>query len=224
MEYAEDDMLMLSGIQHYAFCPRQWALIHIEQQWNENLLTTEGHIMHQHVDDPFYRQKMGEHICLRSVSLASKELGLYGISDIVELHPTDDCKNAITHPSYPGFWMPYPIEYKHGKPKRDNIDDVQLMAQAMCLEEQYGIHISHGAIFYGMIRRRIEVEFTEELRSAVVAYAKAMHELFSLRVIPKADVHPYCRNCSLKDICMPETANFGSASKYLKNNLYEETT
>lgn len=139
MPYTEDDMLMLSGIQHYAFCPRQWALIHIEQQWSENLLTMEGQIMHQHVDDPFYRQKMGDHICLRAVSLASKELGLYGVSDIVELHPSEEEIDSITHPKYPGRWMPFPVEYKHGRPKHDDVDIVQLVAQAMCLEELYAI-------------------------------------------------------------------------------------
>ncbi|MDO4212471.1 MAG: CRISPR-associated protein Cas4 [Bacteroidales bacterium] len=224
MPYAEDDMLMLSGIQHYAFCPRQWALIHIDQQWGDNLLTTEGHIMHQHVDDPFYRQKMGDHICLRSVSLASKELGLYGISDMVELHPVDSPENAITHPQYPGHWMPYPVEYKHGKPKRDDVDVVQLAAQAMCLEEQYGIRIPEGAIFYGEIRRRTEVTFTDELRSAVRAYAAAMHEIFERGVVPSAEPKPYCRSCSLKDICMPETAQRSSASNYLKQHLYAETS
>lgn len=224
MPYAEDDMLMLSGIQHYAFCPRQWALIHIEQQWNENLLTTEGHIMHQHVDDPFYRKKMGDHICLRSVSLASRELGLYGISDMIELHPTTECSTAITHPSYPGYWIPYPVEYKHGKPKRDDIDLVQLTAQAMCLEEQYGITISSGAIFYGEIRRRVGVEFTEELRFAVRTYAASMHDIFENGKIPLAALRPYCKSCSLKDICMPETATCESASQYLRCNLYEETS
>ena len=224
MPYAEDDMLMLSGIQHYAFCPRQWALIHINQQWGDNLLTVEGHIMHQHVDDPFYRQKVGEYVCLRSVSLASRELGLYGISDIVELHPVDTSVNAITHPLYPGRWIPYPVEYKHGKPKRDDIDLVQLTAQAMCLEEQYGIHISQGAIFYGETRRRVEVEFTDELRSSVRTYADGMHEIYNLFIVPTAEVRPYCRSCSLKDICMPETAHRNSASNYLKQHLYAETT
>ena len=224
MPYTEDDMLMLSGIQHYAFCPRQWALIHIEQVWSDNLLTTEGHIMHQHVDDPFYRQKMGEHICLRSVSLASAELGLYGISDIVELHPTDSPENAITHPQYPGFWIPYLVEYKHGRPKRDDIDLVQLTAQAMCLEEQYGIHIPEGAIFYGVTRRRIEVAFSDELRSTVRTYAAAMHEVFNEGIVPPSDEQPYCRSCSLKDICMPETAHRSSASNYLKRHLYAETS
>lgn len=224
MPYTEDDMLMLSGIQHFAFCPRQWALIHIEQQWDENILTTEGHIMHRHVDDPFYRQKMGNQICLRSVSIASKELGLYGISDIIELHPSVSAHNAITHPSYSGYWIPYPIEYKHGKPKRDNIDLVQLTAQAMCLEEQYGIRISQGAIFYGEIRRRVEYEFSDELRSEVRAYAEAMHEVFNSGKTPLGDFRPCCKKCSLKEICMPETINGMSVRNYLKRNLYEETT
>lgn len=222
MAYSEDDMLMLSGIQHYAFCPRQWALIHIEQTWKDNLLTTEGHIMHQNVDDPFYRQKVGDCICLRSVSIASKELGLYGISDIIELHPAADADNAITHPRYPGYWHPYPIEYKHGKPKRDEVDIVQLTAQAMCLEEQYGISITSGAIFYGEIRRRLEVEFTDEYRSLVKEYAYGMHTMFSAATVPEATAKPCCKSCSLHDICMPDTATKNCASNYLKTNLYEK--
>ena len=224
MPYAEEDMLMLSGIQHFAFCPRQWALIHIEQQWGENRLTTEGHIMHRHVDDPFYRQKMGEHICLRAVNLASAELGLYGISDIVELQPTDDLTNSITHPQYTGNWLPYPVEYKHGKPKPNDIDLVQLTAQAMCLEEQYEIHIPQGSIYYGEIRRRTEVKFTDDLRSAVRSYVSAMHDMFNHSIVPSAEEKPYCRNCSLKDICMPGTANRTSASTYLIQQLYAETS
>ena len=131
MMYGDDDMLMLSGIQHYRFCPRQWALIHIEQLWDDNRLTMEGILMHKHVDDPFYRQKCGEYIALRAVNVASHELGLYGVTDVVELHPSDDAANSIKHPKYPGLWQPYPVEYKHGKPKRDEIDEVQLAAQVM---------------------------------------------------------------------------------------------
>lgn len=224
MPYAEDDMLMLSGIQHYAFCPRQWALIHIEQQWNENLLTVEGQIMHQHVDDPFYRQKMRNHICLRAVSLASKELGLYGISDIVELHPAESEEDTITHPSYPGRWVPFPVEYKHGKPKHNEVDIVQLVAQAMCLEEMYGICIHKGAIYYGQTRHRLDVDITNDSRETVRAYAQSMHEVFRSGKTPPADKHPYCRSCSLKDICMPDFAFRESASCYLKKNLYEKTT
>lgn len=224
MQYEEDDMLMLSGIQHFAFCPRQWALIHIEQQWEENRLTIEGEIMHQHVDDPFYRQKMGHVICLRSVSIASKQLGLYGLSDIIELHPTDIHDNAILHPKYSGYWLPYPIEYKHGKPKENNVDAVQLTAQAMCLEEQYGIHIAEGALYYGEIRSREVVEFTEELRDEVMQLAKSMHEVFESQQLPKAHKQPHCKSCSLKDVCLPKASEKQLASDYLKVNLYEETT
>ncbi len=221
--YAEEDMLMLSGIQHYAFCPRQWALIHIEQQWEENRLTAEGQIMHKHVDDPYYRQKMGSNICLRSVNIASKELGLYGLTDVVELHRSYETTNAITHPKYSGFWIPYPVEYKHGKPKFDNIDVVQLTAQAMCMEEQYNIRIFKGALFYGETRRREEICFTEELRSIVKNYAEGMHNIYKSQRTPVAEYQPYCKSCSLKEICMPKTAN-QSASHYLKQYLYEETS
>lgn len=224
MQYEEDDMLMLSGIQHFAFCPRQWALIHIDQQWDENRLTIEGEIMHQHVDDPFYRQKLGSNICLRSVSIASKQLGLYGLSDVIELHPTDSPVNAILHPKYPGYWLPYPIEYKHGRPKSDNIDAVQLAAQGMCIEEQYGIRIPEGAIFYGEVRNREIVEFSDVLRSEVVRLAGNMHELFSQRKLPKAEKRPHCKNCSIKDICLPKLAEKRRALDYLKTHLYEETT
>jgi len=224
MQYEEDDMLMLSGIQHFAFCPRQWALIHIEQQWEENRLTIEGEFLHQHVDDPFYRQKMGSTICLRSVSIASKQLGLYGLSDVIELHPTDFPDNAILHPKYPGYWLPYPIEYKHGKPKENNVDAVQLTAQAMCLEEQYGIHISEGALYYGEIRKREVVEFTKELRDEVMQLAKSMHEVFDSQRLPKAAKQPHCKSCSLRDVCLPKVSEKQLASEYLKVNLYEETT
>lgn len=131
MKYDDDHMLMLSGIQHYMFCPRQWALIHIEQQWEENRLTAEGQLLHQNVDDPSYRQKNGDVITLRAVTIASHSLGLYGVTDAVELLPSDNAKDAITHPRYPGFWKPYPIEYKRGRPKTDERDKVQLAAQAM---------------------------------------------------------------------------------------------
>ena len=222
--YTEDDMLMLSGIQHFAFCPRQWALIDIDQQWDDNRLTIEGEILHKHVDDPFYRQKMGDVICLRTVSIASKELGLYGYSDIVELYPSDSSENAITHPNYPGYWLPYPVEYKHGKPKPDYTEAVQLCAQAICLEEQYEIHIPEGAIYYGEIRQREVVTFDDDIRSNVHALAEKMHAMYDSQKVPYMPQRPCCRSCSIKDICMPEASAAQTVSNYLKNNLYAETT
>jgi len=222
--YNEDDMLMLSGIQHYRFCPRQWALIHIEQQWADNRLTVEGEVLHKHVDDAAYRQKCGDYICLRSVSIASQELGLYGLSDVIELHPTEDESDSITHPKYPGRWLPYPVEYKHGRPKKNEVDEVQLAAQAMCLEELYGIHIGWGAFFYHVIRHRVEVEITPYLRDIVRQCAGEMHNVFKSGQLPAIVRGKHCDRCSLKDLCMPGAANQPSVSNYLKRNLYEETT
>lgn len=217
--YGEDDMLMLSGIQHYRFCPRQWALIHIEQQWDDNRLTIEGQLLHEHVDNPFYRQKCGDHITLRSVNIASHELGLYGISDAIELMPSYDISNTIQHPKYPGHWIPVPVEYKHGKPKKNEVDEVQLAAQAMCLEEMHSIHVAYGVFFYGEIRHRIEVDITPRLRDIVRECAEKMHTIYQNRQIPMANKGKHCDKCSLKDICLPEIQDCCDAATYLKNNL-----
>ena len=222
--YNDDDMLMLSGIQHFRFCPRQWALIHIDQQWEDNVLTMEGHIQHKRVDDPFYRQKCGDYISLRSVSIASHQLGLYGVSDVIELHPTEDESNSIKHPKYPGLWLPYPVEYKHGRPKRDEIDEVQLAAQAMCIEEQYGINIPLGAFFYAEIRQRLEIEINESLRNTVKECARKMHEVLSSGLIPPVKQGKHCKKCSLMDICLPQLSECTKVSYYLNKYLYEETT
>ncbi len=222
--YNDDNMLMLSGIQHFRFCPRQWALIHLELQWDDNRLTAEGQILHQRVDDSFYRQKCGDFISLRSVSIASHQLGLYGITDVVELHPTDDPCNSIRHPKYPGMWIPYPVEYKHGRPKRDEVDEVQLAAQAMCLEEQYGISIPYGAFFYAETRQRFEVAIDNRIRDIVRLCATEMHKIFQSEQLPPITSGRYCSNCSMNNICMPKTAECSRVSFYLKRNLYEETS
>ncbi len=219
MLYSEDDMLMLSGIQHYMFCPRQWALIHIEQQWQENRLTIEGNILHERVNDPTYRQKNGETITLRSISVASKTLGLYGITDAVELHPFVDKKNSITHKRYPGLWSPFPVEYKRGKPKVDERDKVQLAAQVMCLEEMKDIIIPEAALFYFETRQKVVVEINEPLRDLTKKCSKEMHKLMTLGKTPPAVKTKSCRNCSLKDICNPDMFERQQVGQYLKNNL-----
>ena len=217
-------MLMLSGIQHYMFCPRQWALIHIEQQWAENKLTTEGNILHQNVDNPFYRQKNGDAITLRSLHIASKELGLYGITDAVELIPSASPENAITHNHYKGYWKPYPVEYKRGHRKPDERDEVQLAAQVLCLEEMYGINITYGALYYNEVKHREIINISEPLRRTTRQCAKQMHEIFKTGIMPKANKKRHCKNCSLKDICIPEMSDCTQVSYYLNNNLYEDIT
>ena len=222
--YTEEDMLMLSGIQHYMFCPRQWGLIHLSQEWEDNRLTVEGQLLHENVDNPFYRQKNGDIITLRSVHIASHELGLYGIADAIELLPAESSDNAITHNRYPGFWHPYPIEYKRGHQKPDERDEVQLAAQVICLEEMYGIHIEYAALFYGEVRRREVIHIDEQLRALTFECARKMHDAWSRRYFPKANKKPRCKKCSLVDICLPELEQRPSVSDYLKRNLYEETS
>ena len=185
MYYEEEDMLMLSGIQHFMFCPRQWALIHIEQQWADNRLTSEGNLLHQIVDNPAYRHKNGNTITLRAVHIASHTLGLYGISDAIELIPSDTASNAITHPRFPGYWRLYPIEYKRGRPKPDERDEEQLVAQVICLEEMYGIHITEGALFYNETKHRKKVTIDEHLRQLTVQLCEAMHKTFDRGITPR---------------------------------------
>lgn len=224
MRYAEDDMLMLSGIQHYMFCPRQWALIHIEQEWDDNRLTTEGELLHKNVDNPAYRQKNGAVITLRAVNVASQTLGLYGICDTIELIPSDSAEDSITHPRYPGYWHPYPIEYKRGHSKPDERDEVQLAAQAICVEEMYGIHIPEAALFYNETRHRQTVTIDDRLRQLTYELSEAMHKTFAEGITPKAVERQRCRNCSLFDICTPELSKKTSVSYYLEKTFDEETS
>ena len=221
--YSDDEMLMLSGIQHFMFCPRQWALIHLEQQWTDNRLTAEGEVLHKNVDNPFYRQKNGEVITLRSVHIASSTLGLYGMTDALELSPADNSDVCtIRHPNYPGLWHILPVEYKRGSPKRNEVDKVQLAAQCICLEEMYGIHIEQGALFYWEIRSRELISIDDYLRTLTANIAEEMHRVYASGQTPPGDKKPHCKNCSLKDLCIVELAELGSVKSYLKHGLYEE--
>ena len=222
--YAEDDMLMLSGIQHFMFCPRQWALIHIEQQWSENQLTAEGRLLHKNVDNPFYRQKNGGVVTLRSVPIFSKSLGLYGYTDAIELRPSDTKEGCIIHPKYPNhFWKPCPIEYKRGHSKPDERDKVQLAAQVICLEEFYEIKIETACLYYGETNRRELVTVDDDLRNLTQHCADEMHDIYKTGIIPAAIKNRSCQSCSLVDVCMPKMASKLKVSNYLKKSLYEET-
>lgn len=222
MYFEDDDMLMLSGIQHFMYCPRQWALIHIEQQWSDNRLTAEGELLHKNVDNPTYRQKNGNTITLRAVHVASHALGLYGICDAIELLPSESGKNSIRHPKYTGYWRLYPIEYKRGHGKPDDRDAVQLTAQVLCLEEMHGIHIPEAALFYNETRHRETVIIDERLRHLTYDLSKAMHTVYSRGITPKTVKQRGCRSCSLLDICIPELSKKTSVSYYLQKSFDEE--
>ena len=216
--YNDDDYLKISGIQHYSFCKRQWALIHIEQQWVENSRTIEGKYLHTRVDNPFEREKRGDALILRAVGLSSSALGVYGVADVVEYRRVET--NGIRLKGYPGSWLPFPVEYKRGEPKEGMVDEVQLCIQAICLEEMHGIAISEGAIFYGEIKRRVRVLFDSKLRDETIKLIEEMHCLFTAGVTPAPEYAQHCKACSLKDICLPKELNVkSSVVDYLKGEL-----
>lgn len=219
MSYGDDELLMLSGLQHFAFCRRQWALIHVEQQWQENLRTVEGQLLHQRAHDITLREHRGNVLLLRSMAVVSRELGLSGQCDVVEFHqdPT-----GVPLQGEKGLWIPYPVEYKRGKPKSNQADEIQLCAQAICLEEMLCCSIPGGALFYGEPRRRTPVVFSSELRERVKTYADEMHQLFRRGYTPKATRTKSCNACSLKDLCLPQLARRKSVSQYLHEAMEEE--
>jgi CRISPR-associated exonuclease Cas4 len=221
-EYLDENLLMLSGIQHIAFCERQWALIHIEQQWAESVRTIEGHFLHENCDDPFSGETRGDLVILRAVPLISKRLGLTGRADVVELHRADNesPEITITVGLKPGRWLIVPVEYKRGKPKPDVCDEVQLCAQAYALEEANNIAITKGYLYYGETRHRHEIVFSKELRKRTEELALRMHELFDTGITPHPQFAPYCKSCSLIDICLPRINRSNqSVSRYIEQSL-----
>lgn len=221
-EYPDDDLLLLSGIQHFAYCERQWALIHIEKQWQENVKTVEGEHLHERVHNPDLVEKRGDILTVRSLPIVSRRLGLYGMLDLVEFYQVDSKQGGIVLPNYEGFWMPKPVEYKRGRPKPDERDEVQLCAQAICLEEMLHINIVGGDLYYGENRRRTSVEFDIKLRSRVEELSLKMHQVFESGITPPAEKGRRCSLCSLKDICLPTlTRKIGSVKHYIQKAISE---
>lgn len=218
MEYKEEDFLLLSGIQHYAFCKRQWALIHIEQQWAENLRTVEGQIFHEKTHDNMIKEKRGDLIVSRGMSIFSRLLGLTGVCDVVEFHRNS---NGINIFGREGKYLPIPIEYKKGKPKEDDADVMQLCAQVMCLEEMLLCDIKEAFLFYGETKRRVKVVLNNELREKVKLVSKEMHELYAKRHTPKVKLSKACKACSLVDICIPKLCKNPSVIHYIKKTISE---
>jgi len=183
------DALPLSGLQHLAFCPRQWALIHLEQAWSENRLTAEGRLLHERADLPGQTRRRDLRT-VRGMTLERRRLRLTGNADVVEFRPE-----------------PYPVEYKRGKRKPTDCDLVQLCAQALCLEEMLGQAVERGAIFYGEPRRRIDVIFDAKLRQRTETLAQEMHHLYTSRITPPTQPASHCKSCSLIDMCLPEATD-----------------
>jgi len=219
-EYREDQLLALSGIQHFYFCRRQWALIHIEKQWKENVRTLEGRLLHKRVDDPFFTEKRAGVIISRAMPVVSYRLGLYGICDVVEFRQSQD---GVRLHWREGNFLPMPIEYKRGEPKIDQRDEVQLCAQAICLEEMLSVSITTACFFYARTRSRQEIILSPELRELVSKLTTEMHEYFERGYTPKTKPKKGCKNCSLKEICLPELTNKTlSVNDYIHSHLQED--
>lgn len=219
MIHREEDFLQLSGLQHFAFCRRQWALIHIEQQWGENLRTVEGDLLHRRAHDEQARERRGDILILRGLSVASAALGISGKCDVVEFRADS---GGISLRGEEGLWVPFPVEYKRGSPKPHRADELQLCAQAMCLEEMLCCTVSEGAIFYGETRRRTSVSFSRELREQVKAMLEEMHQLYRRGYTPKVRRSRSCNACSLKELCLPALMKGNNVNAYLRQAMEVE--
>ena len=214
--YAEDDYLPLSGVQHFAYCPRQWALIHVEQAWSENERTVEGSAMHERCHDELIKERRGTLLVVRGLRISSARLGLSGVCDVVEFRHSAD---GVALQGEEGLWVPTPVEYKRGTSKSGPEDLVQVCAQAMCLEEMLCCHIYRGSLYYGEKRRRDIVELDDDLRNATQTCSDKMHELFVRGATPRAKCRQGCRACSLVNICMPELERVRSVSAYIADMI-----
>ncbi|MCL2054215.1 MAG: CRISPR-associated protein Cas4 [Oscillospiraceae bacterium] len=219
--YTEDDFLQLSGIQHFAFCRRQWALIHIEQLWAENVLTAEGRVIHEKAHDPFFAEKRGDVIITREMPIHSSELGVSGQCDIIEFHQDDVCGVSLHGRS--GKWFPLIVEYKRGKSKINDCDRFQLTLQAMCLEEMLNCgKIEKSCIYYGETKRREYVDITDEMREKARKMVCEMHDYYNRRYTPKVKSSKYCLKCSLYELCLPKVTDTKNVANYIAHALREE--
>lgn len=213
----EEDFLMMSGIQHFDFCRRQWALIHIEQQWEENVLTVEGKLDHKKCHDDKIIEKRKDIIIMRGMRVISHKLKMTGVCDVVEFHRNEQ---GITLNKYDGKWIPLPIEYKHGHEKTIDADRLQLCAQAIALEEMMVCNIEYGFLYYKENNQREKVDFTDELRNKTLSMANEMNSYFERAWTPSAKISSKCKSCSLKEICVPKLSN-KNVNKYIEEYIKE---
>jgi len=215
----DGDYLLLSGIKHYKFCRRRWALVHLEQQWAENALTTDGHLMHEMVHDTAFTEKRGRILLSRGMPVKSERLKLSGVCDMVELIKSSD---GVSISGRTGKYHIYPVEYKRGRPDESGADTWHLCAQILCLEEMFVTDIPEGAVYYGETRKRLVVPITDELRYEVRAAVSEMHEMFQRGHTPRVKPQKACFSCSMREICKPTLLSRGSAKGYIREVLEED--
>lgn len=218
MVYKEENYLMLSGIQHFYYCKRQWCLIHVEQQWADNQWTAEGHLVHEKVDNPYLKEKRKNTFISRAMPVYSSSLGFSGTLDVVEFNRDDE--KGIEIVGKKGKWVPRIVEFKRGKNKKDARDIVQLVAQVICLEEKFKIDIPTSYLYYDQTNHKVEIEITDVLRKEVQDLADEMHELFDNGITLSPNFCQCDKGCSLADICMPNLLKkHKKVDSYLINSL-----
>ena len=215
----EQDYLTLSGVQHYAFCPRQWGLIFIEQQWADNERTVDGSLMHHRAHDEKQLERRGDTLTVRGLRVLSHRLQVTGVCDVVEFHQDAD---GISLLGQEGLWQPYPVEYKRGTPKTVDSDALQLCGQALCLEEMLLCAIPEGSLYYGETRRRQIVSFTPELRARVETILTSMRDAMSRGYTPLPRQGKHCNACSLREICLPRLQKTLKVTTYLRQAAAED--
>lgn len=215
---APDDYLPMSGIQHFCFCRRQWALIQLEQQWAENLRTAEGRLEHSRCHDTRQTERRGDQLIVRGMKVVSHRLRLSGDCDVVEFRADPE---GVPLQGVEGRWQPMPVEYKHGRAKENDADRLQLCAQAMALEEMLVCEVPEGEIFYEETRQREHVSMTPELRSTAQTMADEMNRLFARGYTPKSKPGKHCNACSLKELCLPALYQQADPAAYLREHIEE---
>ena len=229
--FNEEDLLPISRLQHFLFCERRAALVAIEGIWEDNLFTVEGTHLHQKVDDEVPPESRGDLRVTRGLLLHSFELGLSGKADVVEFHRvceeevatpprSGDTATAIPLAGASGLWRPYPVDYKRGRLRHEEGFEVQLCAQALCLEEMMGVVVPEGAVYYGKPRRRLVVAFDEALRTMTREAARRLHGLIDSGRTPQARYEKKCDSCSLFSLCMPKvTGARRTVQRYMAASL-----
>ncbi len=221
MPFNEDELLPLSALQHLVFCERRAALVHVERIWDDNRFTADGRNRHESTDKA-EAVKRGDLVTARGVPLRSLRLGLSGKADVVEFHRIrcGSSENGAKLPGQSGNWLPYPVEHKRGKLRREEGYEIQVCAQALCLEEMLDLTVPEGAVFYAKTARRLEVKFSSALREGTERAAERLHELLGSGETPPARPDSRCGRCSLRPHCLPDvTGGASTAREYIATHL-----
>lgn len=215
MNYEDDDMIAISSLTHYVHCPRRCALVHLEQVWDENVLTVQGNILHEKADSGISESRRTVRI-VRSLRLQSQIYGITGIADVVEFHKTE--QKGIVLPKCKGLWKPYPVEYKRGASHNLHSYEIQLTAQTLCLEEMLHCKIDEASLYLGISNQRLPVAITENLKEETITISKKVHELLQSKITPLPDINSRCSSCSLLEYCIT-AGKRKSARKWLQNQI-----